>query len=208
MEDERGGGASVVEAAQKLGLTAVTIDAVDRSGRLPNGQLATNIPPRSRRRLAGLQQRCRRRQRSDPVQRRLCLVRRARHHPVARAQSRRGQGPGRGAMARRPDRQPAAHQGDRHGAKARSGRQARRRGDSCRIEGRNRRRLQARCDSRPACPPARSRRRSAPPRTAPARRRRRRQRVDRVPRHRHQRAAGRSRLRRHQENEGARWCAG
>jgi peptidyl-prolyl cis-trans isomerase D len=44
MEDERGGGASVVEAAQKLGLTAVTIDAVDRSGRLPDGQLVANIP--------------------------------------------------------------------------------------------------------------------------------------------------------------------
>jgi peptidyl-prolyl cis-trans isomerase D len=44
MEDERGGGASVIEAANKLGLTAVTIDAVDRSGRLPSGQLATNIP--------------------------------------------------------------------------------------------------------------------------------------------------------------------
>ncbi len=44
MEDERGGGASVVEAGQKLGLTAVTIDAVDRSGRLPNGQLVANIP--------------------------------------------------------------------------------------------------------------------------------------------------------------------
>jgi peptidyl-prolyl cis-trans isomerase D len=44
MEDERGGGASVAEAAQKLGLTAVTIDAVDRSGRLPNGQLVGNIP--------------------------------------------------------------------------------------------------------------------------------------------------------------------
>jgi peptidyl-prolyl cis-trans isomerase D len=44
MEDERGGGATVVEAAQKLGLTPVTLDAVDRSGRLPNGQLATNIP--------------------------------------------------------------------------------------------------------------------------------------------------------------------
>jgi peptidyl-prolyl cis-trans isomerase D len=44
MEDERGGGASVVEAAQKLGLTPVTIDAVDRSGRLPDGQLVTNIP--------------------------------------------------------------------------------------------------------------------------------------------------------------------
>jgi peptidyl-prolyl cis-trans isomerase D len=44
MEDERGGGASVVEAAQNLGLSPVTVDAVDRSGRLPNGQLATNIP--------------------------------------------------------------------------------------------------------------------------------------------------------------------
>jgi peptidyl-prolyl cis-trans isomerase D len=45
MEDERGGGASVLEAAQKLGLTPVTLDAVDRSGRLPNGQLAP-IPPK------------------------------------------------------------------------------------------------------------------------------------------------------------------
>jgi peptidyl-prolyl cis-trans isomerase D len=44
MEDERGGGAGVIEAAQKLGLTAVTIDAVDRSGRLPGGQPVTNIP--------------------------------------------------------------------------------------------------------------------------------------------------------------------
>jgi peptidyl-prolyl cis-trans isomerase D len=44
MEDERGGGASVIEAAQKLGLTAVTIDAVDRSGRAPNGQPVAGIP--------------------------------------------------------------------------------------------------------------------------------------------------------------------
>jgi peptidyl-prolyl cis-trans isomerase D len=44
IEDERGGGAGVSEAAQKLGLTAVTIDAVDRSGRLPDGQMVTNIP--------------------------------------------------------------------------------------------------------------------------------------------------------------------
>ena len=44
MEDERGGGASVIEAAQKLGLTAVTVDAADRSGRMPNGQQVTNIP--------------------------------------------------------------------------------------------------------------------------------------------------------------------
>jgi peptidyl-prolyl cis-trans isomerase D len=45
MEDERGGGASVVEAAQKLGLTPVTIEAVDRSGKTPGGQPAANIPP-------------------------------------------------------------------------------------------------------------------------------------------------------------------
>jgi peptidyl-prolyl cis-trans isomerase D len=44
IEAERGGGASVEEAAKKLGLAAVTIDAVDRSGRLPNGQLVANIP--------------------------------------------------------------------------------------------------------------------------------------------------------------------
>ena len=44
MEDERSGGANVVEASQKLGLTPVTIDAVDRSGRLPNGQPVANIP--------------------------------------------------------------------------------------------------------------------------------------------------------------------
>lgn len=45
MEDERGGGASVVEAAKKLGLAAVTIDAVDRSGKTPAGQPAAGIPP-------------------------------------------------------------------------------------------------------------------------------------------------------------------
>ncbi len=44
MEDERSGGANVVEASQKLGLTPVTIDAVDRSGRKPDGQPVTNIP--------------------------------------------------------------------------------------------------------------------------------------------------------------------
>jgi peptidyl-prolyl cis-trans isomerase D len=44
MEDERGGGAGVIEAAQKLGLAAVTIDSVDRSGRLPGGQFVSNIP--------------------------------------------------------------------------------------------------------------------------------------------------------------------
>jgi peptidyl-prolyl cis-trans isomerase D len=40
MEDARGGGASVVESAQKLGLTPVTIEAMDRSGRTPDGAAA------------------------------------------------------------------------------------------------------------------------------------------------------------------------
>lgn len=44
MEDERSGGANVVEASQKLGLTPITIDAVDRSGRAPDGQPVANIP--------------------------------------------------------------------------------------------------------------------------------------------------------------------
>jgi len=44
MEDERGAGTSVADAAQKLGLAAVTIDAVDRSGRAPSGQTIDNIP--------------------------------------------------------------------------------------------------------------------------------------------------------------------
>jgi peptidyl-prolyl cis-trans isomerase D len=44
MEDERSGGASIADAAKKLGLTAVTIEAVDRSGRMPDGQLVANIP--------------------------------------------------------------------------------------------------------------------------------------------------------------------
>jgi peptidyl-prolyl cis-trans isomerase D len=44
MEDERAGGASVTEAAQKLKLAVTTIDAVDRSGRQPDGQPVPNIP--------------------------------------------------------------------------------------------------------------------------------------------------------------------
>jgi len=45
MEDERGGGASVIEAAQKLGLKPVTVEAVDRAGLAPDGQPVKSIPP-------------------------------------------------------------------------------------------------------------------------------------------------------------------
>lgn len=44
MEDERGGGANVVEAAQKVGLRVVTIDAIDRSGRALDGGPASSLP--------------------------------------------------------------------------------------------------------------------------------------------------------------------
>lgn len=44
MEDERAGGASVEQAAQKFNLPLVTAEAVDRSGRDPNGQLVTALP--------------------------------------------------------------------------------------------------------------------------------------------------------------------
>lgn len=44
IEDERAGGANLTEAAQKAGVTAVVIDAVDRSGRGPDGAPVTGLP--------------------------------------------------------------------------------------------------------------------------------------------------------------------
>jgi peptidyl-prolyl cis-trans isomerase D len=45
MEDERSGGASIAEAAQKLGVPSVTIEAIDRSGRDPSGKPPAGLPP-------------------------------------------------------------------------------------------------------------------------------------------------------------------
>ncbi len=44
IEDERGGGANIAEAAQKLGLKAMMIEAVDRSGRGLDGKPVTGLP--------------------------------------------------------------------------------------------------------------------------------------------------------------------
>ncbi len=44
IEDERGGGANIAEAAQKLGLNATAIEAVDRSGRGLDGKPVTGLP--------------------------------------------------------------------------------------------------------------------------------------------------------------------
>ncbi len=44
IEDERAAGSTLVETAKKLGLKATTIDAVDRSGRRPDGSLVPDLP--------------------------------------------------------------------------------------------------------------------------------------------------------------------
>lgn len=44
LEDERAGGANIAEAAKKLGLNAVTIEAIDRSGRGLDGQPVQGLP--------------------------------------------------------------------------------------------------------------------------------------------------------------------
>jgi peptidyl-prolyl cis-trans isomerase D len=45
MEDERGGGAGVIDAAKKVGLPYTTIEAMDRSGRAPDGGPVSGLPP-------------------------------------------------------------------------------------------------------------------------------------------------------------------
>jgi peptidyl-prolyl cis-trans isomerase D len=47
IEDERAGGATLAEVANKLGLKATMIDAIDRSGRQPNGTLIDDLPGRA-----------------------------------------------------------------------------------------------------------------------------------------------------------------
>ena len=44
IEDERAAGSTLVETAKKLGLKAVSIDAVDRSGRRPDGTFVADLP--------------------------------------------------------------------------------------------------------------------------------------------------------------------
>jgi peptidyl-prolyl cis-trans isomerase D len=45
IEDERAGGQTLAEAAQKAGLSATTIEAVDRAGRDPTGAPVRDLPP-------------------------------------------------------------------------------------------------------------------------------------------------------------------
>ena len=145
MEDERGGGASVDRSRAETG-TCRRHHRRRRSlrppARRPTGEQHS---PRPRCRLAGLHQRCRRRQRSDPfnggyVWYDVLGITPSRERSLDEVKDQ-----VEAQMARGPDRQPAAHQGDRDGAEARSGRQTCRRGGSRRIEGRDRDGIQARC---------------------------------------------------------------
>jgi peptidyl-prolyl cis-trans isomerase D len=44
IEDERAAGSTLAEAAKKLGLSLINVEAVDRSGRGPDGQPVPNLP--------------------------------------------------------------------------------------------------------------------------------------------------------------------
>jgi peptidyl-prolyl cis-trans isomerase D len=44
IEDERAGGSTLAETAKKLALKSVTIEAIDRSGRTPDGRLVADLP--------------------------------------------------------------------------------------------------------------------------------------------------------------------
>jgi len=44
IDDERAAGSTLVETAKKLGLKSLTIEAIDRSGRAPDGKLVADVP--------------------------------------------------------------------------------------------------------------------------------------------------------------------
>ncbi len=97
IEDARAGGASLEEAAQKLKLPVVTYDAIDRSGRGPDGKPIENLPHAAEVVNAafatdvGVD--------NDPLEADGGYIWYDvdRHHAGARAQSRRGEKPGRGS---------------------------------------------------------------------------------------------------------------
>ena len=155
MEDERGGGASVVEAAQKLGP-----DRRHHRGRRPFRPHAQRPardqhPARARRGVAGLQQRRRRRQRSDlsstaAMSGTTCSASR----PRASAISTRSRTRSRRAGARTRSRAKLRTKATEMVQKLDQGGNARRGSGRDRIEGRNRQRLPSATPRCPACPQA------------------------------------------------------
>jgi peptidyl-prolyl cis-trans isomerase D len=140
MEDERSGGANVVEASQKLGLTASrstpsTLRPQARRPAVANIPRGLDVVSQAFNSDVGVD--------NEPIQFAggyvwydvLGIT------PSRERAARRGSQPGRGEMARRPDFEQAAREGDRDGAEARARRHARSGGGCGRIEGRDRDRL-------------------------------------------------------------------
>ena len=113
IEDERAGGSTLEQAAQKAKLPIVTYD-LDRSGRNPAGEPVSQPAQSQRSDQHRVCLRCRSRQRSDPGRRRLRLVRCGGDHAGARSHARRSQEPGRSALARRRDSVAAESQSNRY----------------------------------------------------------------------------------------------
>ena len=101
LEDERAAGATLAEIRQET-RSQCPHHRRDRPLRPQPGRQADRRPAENPRRgRRRVRERCRRRQRSAATgERRLSLVRRHRHHAVARSRARRGERSGRGALAR------------------------------------------------------------------------------------------------------------
>ena len=125
IEDARAGGASLEEAAQKLKLPVVTYDAIDRSGRDPAGKPIENLPHAAEVVNAafatdvGVD--------NDPLEADGGYIWYdvTGITPARERTSRRGEEPGRGAVARRRGRHAAEGQGGRHPRQAQKRRHAR-----------------------------------------------------------------------------------
>ena len=106
IEDERLGGATLADAARKFNLKPRVIEAIDRNGKDAQGNAVPDLPQNVDVLAAafGADVHGENEPLRVPQQWRLCLVRRRSDHAGARPAARRGQGPGRGALARRRDR--------------------------------------------------------------------------------------------------------
>ena len=126
-EDSRAAGESLREAAAKLGLDVVTVEAVDRAGQRPDGSVVNDLPQSKELLDCSLRSRGRHREPAGECrQHGLRLPRGRRHHPCPRAHAGRGEGQGRRRLEGVREREAAGRQG-RRCREASEGRRAARR---------------------------------------------------------------------------------
>ena len=119
IEDEKAAGATLAETGKKLGLKTRSHRRGRPRRQRPRRQAGCRSAEQPERRERGLLERRRRRQRgAATAERRLPLLRRQRHHALARPRLRRRQGQGRKPLARRRDRQAAENEGRRDARQA------------------------------------------------------------------------------------------